>query len=70
MAFPVEMSGNADALWMTEGETILGLPVHYTDAGEMSVAKRLHLLGEAWSVHVVKHVLQSLRLYFKCEGTE
>jgi len=69
MAFPVEMNGNADTLWVTEVETILGLPIHYTDAQNMSITKRQHLLGEAWSVHVVKHVLQPLRLFFECEGT-
>jgi len=70
MAFPVEMSGSADTLWVTELETIRGLPVHYTDAGEMSLTKREHLLEEAWNVHVVKHVLQPLQLYFKREGTK
>jgi len=70
MTFPVEMNGVADILWMTEVEVILGLPIHYTDNGEMSITKREQLLGGAWSVHVVKHVLQSLRLYFECEGTE
>jgi len=64
MAFPVEMDGNSDTLWMTEMETVLGLPIHYTDAGEMSLTKRQHLLGEAWNVHVIKHILQSLKFYF------
>jgi len=54
---------------MAELETIFGLPVNYTDAGNMSITKRLHLLGKAWSVHVVKHILQSLKLYFECEST-
>ena len=69
MAFPVEMNGNVDKLWMTELETIFGLPIHYTDAGNMSITKRQHLLGKAWSVHVVKHILQPLKLYFECEST-
>jgi len=69
MAFPVEMNGNADTLWMTELETIFGLPIHYTDAGNMSITKRQYLLGKAWSVHVVKHILQSLKLYFECQST-
>ncbi|GFG38570.1 hypothetical protein Cfor_01628 [Coptotermes formosanus] len=67
MAFPVTMNGNADTLWMTELETIFGFPVHYTDAGNMSISKRQQLLGKAWSVHAVKHILQSLKLYFECE---
>ena len=69
MAFPVEMNGNADTLWMTELETIFGLPNRYTEAGNMSFSKRQHLLDKAWSVHVLKHILQSLKLYFECEST-
>ena len=69
MAFPVEMDGNADTLWMTELETIFGFPFHYTDAGNVSLTKRQRLLGKAWSVHVVKHILQSLKIYFQCERT-
>jgi len=65
----MEMNGNADKLWMTELETVLGLPIHYTDAGNVSITKRQHLLGEAWNVHVVKHILQPLKLYFECEST-
>jgi hypothetical protein len=68
MAFPVETNGNADTLWMTELEMIFGFPIHYTDAGNMSITKRQHLLGKAWSVHVIKHILQSLKVYFECEG--
>jgi hypothetical protein len=68
MAFPVEMNGKADTLWMTELEIIFGFPIHYTDAGNMSITKRQHLLGKAWSVHVIKHILQSLKVYFECEG--
>jgi hypothetical protein len=67
MAFPVEMNGNTDTLWITELETIFGFPRHYTDTGYMSFSKRQHLLGKAWSVQVVKHILQPLKLYFKCE---
>ena len=69
MAFPVEMDGNADTLWMTELETIFGFPFHYTDAGNVSLTKRQRLLGKAWSVHVVKHILQSLKIYFQCVRT-
>jgi hypothetical protein len=39
MAFPVEMNGNPDTLWMTELETVIGLPIHYTDAGNMSITR-------------------------------
>ena len=69
MAFPVEMNGSADTLWIAELETIFGLPIHYTDTGNISNAKRQQLIGKAWSVHVVKHILQSLKLYFECEST-
>jgi hypothetical protein len=69
MAFPVEMNGSGDTLWIAELETIFGLPVHYTDTGNISNTKRQKLLGKAWSVYVVKHILQSLKLYFECEST-
>jgi hypothetical protein len=62
------MDGDGDTLWIIELETVLGLPIHYTDAGNMSLTKRGHLLCEAWSVHVVKHILQSLKPYFECES--
>ena len=65
----MEMEGNGETPWMTELETIFGFPVHYTDVGHMSITKRQHLLGKAWSVHVVKHILQSLKLFFECEST-
>jgi len=54
---------------MTELETIFGLPINYTAAANMSITKRQRLLGKAWSVHVVKHILQPLKLYFECEST-
>ena len=63
------MNGNADKLWMTELETIFGLPINYTAAANISITKRQRLLGKAWSVHVVKHILQPLKLYFECEST-
>jgi hypothetical protein len=67
MILPVEMNGNRDTLWMTELEIIFGLPIHYTDTGNLQIGKRQQLLGRAWSVPVVKHILQPLTLYFKCE---
>ena len=69
MISPVEMNGNADTLWMTELETIFGFPIHYTDFGNMSISRRQKVLGKAWSVHVVKHILQPLKHYFECEST-
>jgi hypothetical protein len=66
--FPVKMNGNGDTLWMTELENIFGLPIHYTDTGNLQLSKRRQLLGRAWSVPVVKHILQPLRSFFKCEG--
>ncbi|KDR07778.1 DNA (cytosine-5)-methyltransferase 3B [Zootermopsis nevadensis] len=66
--FRANMNGNMDTLWMTELEVVFGLPLHYTDTGNLHFSKRQQLLGRAWSVPVVKHILQPLKFYFKCEG--
>ncbi|GIX96743.1 hypothetical protein CDAR_591681 [Caerostris darwini] len=42
---PVEMNGIMDILWVTELETIFGLPMHYTDTGNLNINKRRELLG-------------------------
>lgn len=62
---PVVMNGQADVLWATELEQVFGFPRHYTDVGNLSLGKRRQLLGKAWSVPVVCHILRPLRSFFK-----
>jgi hypothetical protein len=67
ITFPVEMEGIKDLLWMTELERIFGLPIHYTDVGNLPISKRQQLLGRSWSVPVVKWIFQPLKSHFKCQ---
>ncbi|XP_071804547.1 DNA (cytosine-5)-methyltransferase 3A-like isoform X2 [Asterias amurensis] len=64
---PVMMNGQEDTLWSTEMERIFGFPEHYTDIGNMSRTSRHRLIGQAWSVPVIKHLLAPLKEYFTCE---
>ncbi|XP_022092554.1 DNA (cytosine-5)-methyltransferase 3A-like isoform X2 [Acanthaster planci] len=64
---PVLMNGQEDALWCTEMERIFGFPDHYTDIANMSRTSRHRLMGQAWSVPVIKHLLAPLKEYFTCE---
>ena len=43
---------------------VFGFPAHYTDVADLSPARRRKLLGKAWSVPVVKHLLSPLRQFF------
>nr|XP_037270264.1 DNA (cytosine-5)-methyltransferase 3B-like [Rhipicephalus microplus] len=61
---PVIMDGEGDVLWATELEELFGFPKHYTDVGNISLGKRRQLLGKAWSVPVVCHILRPLRSFF------
>nr|AFR91944.1 DNA cytosine-5-methyltransferase 3 [Patiria pectinifera] len=67
---PVLMNGQEDALWCTEMERIFGFPEHYTDIANMSRSSRHKLIGQAWSVPVIKHLLAPLKEYFACETHE
>ena len=58
-------TGGDDGLWTTEMERIFGFPSHYTDIGNLSRVSRQRLLGRAWSVPVVRHLLAPLKDYFK-----
>jgi hypothetical protein len=40
-------------LYITEIEAIFGLPQHFTDVGDLSIANRQKLIGRAWSVQVI-----------------
>ncbi|KAK3576767.1 hypothetical protein CHS0354_014582 [Potamilus streckersoni] len=62
--FPVTMDGRDDIVWVTELERVFGFPSHYTDVGDLNITKRRKVLGKAWSVPVIKHLLSPLRKYF------
>lgn len=63
--FPVRFGETPDTLWITELEDIFGFPQHYTDVGNLLPARRQQLLGRAWSVPVICHVLSPLRCFFQ-----
>ncbi|KAL1129191.1 hypothetical protein AAG570_013721, partial [Ranatra chinensis] len=60
----VLMNDETDTLWITELEEIFGFPRHFTDVGNLSAKRRRQLLGKAWSVPVVSHILKPLRDFF------
>ncbi|KRX65417.1 DNA (cytosine-5)-methyltransferase 3A, partial [Trichinella sp. T9] len=62
---PIEMDGRPDTLWITEIEKLFGLPSHYTDVGGLPPAKRQKLIGQGWTVSVVKHILRPLQQLFE-----
>ncbi|KFD53847.1 hypothetical protein M513_05353 [Trichuris suis] len=62
---PVEMDGRPDILWPTEIERLFGLPVHYTDVGGLPPSKRQKLIGQGWTIPVVKHIMRPLQNFFK-----
>ncbi|KAF5276678.1 hypothetical protein FQA39_LY06482 [Lamprigera yunnana] len=62
--YPVTTANNQeDIIWVTELERVFGLPTHYTDTGNLNTAKRLQLLGKAWSIPVMMHLF-SILTYF------
>ncbi|XP_014670897.1 PREDICTED: uncharacterized protein LOC106811707 isoform X2 [Priapulus caudatus] len=62
--FPVQMNGVGDTLWSTELERLFGFPDHYTDVGNLSVGQRQKLLGKAWSVPVIHHLLKPIAKFY------
>uniref|UniRef100_A0A672HQU9 Uncharacterized protein n=1 Tax=Salarias fasciatus TaxID=181472 RepID=A0A672HQU9_SALFA len=64
---PILQNGREDTLWVTELERIFGFPKHYTDVRNMNSKQRQKVLGKAWSVPVVRHLLAPLKDYFACE---
>jgi len=62
---PVTQDGKPDTLWPTELETLFGLPRHYTDVGSLSPTKRQKLIGQGWTVPVVKHIMRPLTRFYK-----
>lgn len=61
---PIEMNGVEDGIWVMELERLFGFPEHYTDVGHLSPTTRHKLLGKAWCVPVIKHILSPLKQYF------
>ena len=43
---------------------IFGLPVHYTDVGNLAPGRRQKLLGRSWCVPVIEHILKPLTHLF------
>jgi len=44
--------------------SLFGFPEHYTDVGNLSISSRRSLLGQAWSIPVIKHLLRPLRAHY------
>ena len=44
---------------------MFGFPRHYTDLGSLGPQRRQQLLGRAWSVPVIRHILSSLTRFFQ-----
>ena len=48
---------------------LFGFPDHYTDVANLGRSGRQRLLGKAWSVPVIRHLLSPLKDYFKSSTT-
>ena len=44
---------------------LFGFPDHYTDVANLGRCGRQRLLGKAWSIPVIRHLLSPLKDYFK-----
>ncbi|XP_055747833.1 uncharacterized protein LOC129829871 isoform X2 [Salvelinus fontinalis] len=64
---PVDFNGKEDTLWCAEMEKIFGFPKHYTDVNNMGRSQRQKVLGQSWSVPVIRHLFAPLKDYFACE---
>ncbi|XP_041350770.1 DNA (cytosine-5)-methyltransferase 3B-like [Gigantopelta aegis] len=62
--FPVQMDGMDDGIWIPELERVFGFPSHYTDVGNLPTTRRQKLIGKAWCLPVIKHILSPLKEYF------
>lgn len=65
----VSMDGEPSHIWLSELERLFGFPEHYTDVGCLNLERRQKLIGRAWSVPVIKHLLSPLKHYFKVKDT-
>ena len=63
---PVFMNEKEDILRCTKMERVFGFPVHYTDVSNMSHLATQRLLGQSWSVPVIRHLFAPLKEYFAC----
>jgi len=61
-----DKTSKEDVLWCTEVERLFGFPEHYTDIGNMGRCHRQKLLGSAWSIPVLRHIMAPLKDYFRC----
>ncbi|XP_071164263.1 putative leucine-rich repeat-containing protein DDB_G0290503 isoform X2 [Mytilus edulis] len=68
--FPVTMNGKDDIIWISELERVFGFPDHYTDVGNIPVTKRRQMIGRAWSIPVVKKILNTLTDFFAVRNVE
>ena len=48
---------------------LFGFPDHYTDVGNLGRSGRQKLLGKAWNVPVLRHILSPLKDYFQSDTT-
>ncbi|CAC5368096.1 unnamed protein product [Mytilus coruscus] len=62
--FPVTMNGKDDIIWISELERVFGFPDHYTDVGNITVTKRRQMIGRAWSIPVLKKILNTITDFF------
>ncbi|XP_052103473.1 uncharacterized protein LOC127736951 [Mytilus californianus] len=62
--FPVTMNGKDDIIWISELERVFGFPDHYSDVGNITVTKRRQMIGRAWSIPVLKKILNTLTDFF------
>lgn len=63
--YPVIKGIKQRKLYITELESVFGLPKSYTDVQDLNIKSRRQLLGNAWSVQVVEQILCCLKAYFK-----
>lgn len=59
-SYPASQDVQYTDLYVTEIETIVGLPRHYTDVGDLSIPNRQKVLGRVLSVPVFKGILNLL----------
>jgi len=57
---PVFEDGTETDLFITEIESLFGLPRHYTDTNNLSITDRRKLIGRAWCVPVIAEILSSI----------
>lgn len=62
--YPVIEEGTERLLHIRELELLFGFPEHYTAVGNLSITARRKLIGRAWSVNVVVHILKPLSIIY------